>query len=109
MQVSMRAPNRDMIGGQAMVEGVEYKIGAQGVVAVHDVHVAGFKSLGFKLCSDEKPDAPALSAMTDAEVTLAQQAVLAARKAKADAETAALEEATKPAALSPAAPATPRK
>lgn len=81
MQMAMRAPSRDMIGNKAVVGGIEYTVSDQGVVNVHDVHIDGFKSLGFHLCKDESPDVPEVTTLSAEEIKL----VADARKAKAEA------------------------
>jgi hypothetical protein len=78
MQTAVRAPRRDMIGNKVLVEGIEYTVGDQGVIVAHDVHVAAFKSLGFKLCKEESPDIAEVTTLTPDEA----KAVAAMRKVK---------------------------
>lgn len=85
MQVAMRAPKRDT--HSVVLEGFSYPVNENGVAIVHTNHVPAAKSLGFKPCSEESPDAPAVSSLSEKDWA-AFQAFKASQPAESKAEPA---------------------
>jgi hypothetical protein len=68
MQVAMRAPGRGhnsvTIGTPEGGPGIVYPVSETGVATVHVSHQAALRSLGFRPCSEETPDVPAIAALS---------------------------------------------
>lgn len=98
MQVALRAPGRGYttvsVGTPEGGDPVSYPVSDTGVAVVHSSHVAAAKSLGFKLCSEENPEAPPVAAYSAEDFRAMKEfkklmaATESDAKAKADAEVA---------------------
>lgn len=91
MQVAMRAPGRGFkneisVGTPEGGEGFKIPINAEGVALVHSAHVAAVKALGFRPCSEENPNVPAIASLSEDDWAAVQEFKRLQAKAERDAK-----------------------